>query len=114
VNQHGEEKYSYKSVTLRAVFVWMWQGGNMQIPLPFVSSNTTARVSQTPEERQQRVTEILNGFGIPPEDHEEYIAILKGHLEIALDGYFARLKHQAALKRQESLKQGSESLNRRE
>lgn len=43
-------------------------------------------------EKQVRVTEILNGFGLPPEKHEEYLAILIGHLEIALDGYFSRFK----------------------
>lgn len=46
----------------------------------------------TPEQRQTRIAEILNGFGVPPEKHQEYLLVLQGHLEAALDGYLSRFK----------------------
>lgn len=45
----------------------------------------------TPDERV-RIAEILSGWGLLPEEHEEYVEILVGHLKIALDGYLSRFK----------------------
>lgn len=52
----------------------------------------TSAPALTDEQRKQRTAEILCGFGLPPEKHEEYLATLQGHLEAALDGYLSQFK----------------------
>jgi hypothetical protein len=42
--------------------------------------------------QRARVTEIFNGWNLPPEKHEEYFMVLMRHLEAALDAYLALFK----------------------
>lgn len=48
--------------------------------------------SRLPTREQSRLAEILSGWGLPPEMHEEYVEILVGHLKTALDGYLAGIQ----------------------
>ncbi len=62
--------------------------------VPFADPTTSglgkvSKSSITPAQHQH-VQEILSGFGIPLDEQEEYLAILLGHLDMALDAYFSR------------------------
>ena len=59
---------------------------------PSSPSSASSSASSLSVEQQERVAEILTGFGVPPEKQEEYIAVLMGHLEVALDGYLSRFE----------------------
>ena len=62
------------------------------IPPTALSPRLPSAPALTDEQRKQRTAEILCGFGLPPEKHEEYLATLQGHLEAALDGYLSQFK----------------------
>jgi hypothetical protein len=56
------------------------------------STPPVLELNLTPEQRKVRIAQILNGFGVPPEEHKEYLLVLQGHLDAALDGYLSRFK----------------------
>ncbi len=55
-----------------------------------------SQLPELPPEKQARITEILNRWGILPEKHEEYVVNLCAHIDMALDTYFNGLQSKAA------------------
>ena len=53
-------------------------------PAPFLS--------RLPPEKQAVLREILRGFDLPDEQHEEYVEILVSHMKIAIDSYLSGFK----------------------
>lgn len=65
-------------------------GGSAHVGDPLKDFLTKGGKLALTKAQQLRIQEILTGFGIPNEEQEEYLAILLGHLDMALDAYLSR------------------------
>ena len=63
-----------------------------QLPDNLARAHPASFLLRLPQEKQAVLREILRGFDLPDEQHEEYVEILVSHMKIAIDSYLSGFK----------------------